>query len=87
MSCIVHCLFPPAVKTRGAAGGPVLVAFTSSHAHYSYEKAAHLTGLGTDNLVAVATDAQGQMLPHALEEAVAAALKQGKVRHAYRRTM
>lgn len=69
----------PAVKTRGAAGGPVLVGFTSSHAHYSYEKAAHLTGLGTDNMVAVEADAQGQMLPHALEAAVAAARKQAKV--------
>jgi glutamate/tyrosine decarboxylase-like PLP-dependent enzyme len=57
----------------------VLVGFTSSHAHNSYEKAAHLTGLGTDNLVAVATDERGQMLPHALEAAVAAAVKQGKV--------
>jgi glutamate/tyrosine decarboxylase-like PLP-dependent enzyme len=57
----------------------VLVGFTSSHAHYSYEKAAQLTGLGTDNLVAVQADERGQMLSHALEAAVAAALQQGKV--------
>jgi glutamate/tyrosine decarboxylase-like PLP-dependent enzyme len=57
----------------------VLVGFTSSHAHYSYEKAAHLTGLGTDNLVAVQADERGQMLPHALQAAVAAAVEQGKV--------
>jgi glutamate/tyrosine decarboxylase-like PLP-dependent enzyme len=43
----------PGFKRRGAAGGPKLVAFTSEQAHYSYEKAAALTGLGTNNLIRV----------------------------------
>lgn len=53
--------------------------FTSSHCHYSYQKAAFLTGLGTDNLVAVDTDEMGQMLPCALEAAIQEAVAQGKV--------
>lgn len=34
----------PDYRTRGAFGGPHMVAFTSEHAHYSYLKAAFLTG-------------------------------------------
>lgn len=34
----------PDYRTRGASGGPHMVAFTSEHAHYSYLKAAFLTG-------------------------------------------
>lgn len=35
----------PQYKQRGAQGGPCMVAFTSEHAHYSYLKAAFVTGL------------------------------------------
>eukprot|EP00854_Cymbomonas_tetramitiformis_P021219 gene21219-25494_t len=62
----------PAANTRGMAGGPRLVAFTSEHAHYSYKKAAMLMGLGSDNLVAVACDAAGAMKPDALRSAMQA---------------
>ncbi len=34
----------PDYRTRGAFGGPHMVALTSEHAHYSYLKAAFLTG-------------------------------------------
>ncbi len=34
----------PEYRTRGAFGGPHMVALTSEHAHYSYLKAAFLTG-------------------------------------------
>ncbi len=53
----------PEFKRRGAVGGPCLVAFTSAHAHYSYLKAATMTGLGSDNLIVVPCDANGSMLP------------------------
>lgn len=53
----------PDFKRRGAAGGPRLVAFTSEQAHYSYLKAAALTGLGSDNLISVACDQDGRMCP------------------------
>ena len=34
----------PDYRTRGAFGSKQMVAFTSEHAHYSYLKAAFLTG-------------------------------------------
>ena len=37
----------PDYRTRGAFGGPHVVALTSEHAHYSYLKAAFLTGAAT----------------------------------------
>lgn len=41
----------PDFRTRGAFGGPHMVAFTSEHAHYSYLKAAFLTGTAVRNWV------------------------------------
>lgn len=38
----------PGYRTRGAFGGPHMVALTSEHAHYSYLKAAFLTGAVTN---------------------------------------
>ena len=40
----------PDYRTRGAIGGPHMVAFTSEHAHYSYLKAAFLTGTAVSDL-------------------------------------
>lgn len=74
---LAHSKADPNYLTRGAAGGPRCVAFTSDQSHYSYLKSARLTGLGSDNLISVATDGQGRMLPDALEAAVKKAKEQG----------
>jgi len=68
----------PQAKTEGLWGCPPLVAFCSSHAHYSYSKATHVLGLGLNNLVKVATDRRGRMLPDELEKAVEGCIKAGK---------
>lgn len=68
----------PDYKRRGAAGGPVLVAFCSKHAHYSYRKAAQLVGLGLDNMVGVECGEDGAMDPAALDAAVARAVAEGR---------
>lgn len=57
----------PDFKRRGAAGGPQLVAFTSEQAHYSYLKAATMTGLGSENLILVPCDQNGAMIPSGAE--------------------
>eukprot|EP00940_MAST-03C_sp_MAST-3C-sp2_P001201 g1201.t1 len=68
----------PDLATRGAVGGPRLVAFTSDQSHYSYLKAARLTGLGSDNLISVKSDDEsGAMIPEALEVAVRKAINEG----------
>eukprot|EP00928_Gymnodinium_smaydae_P083234 TRINITY_DN66473_c0_g1_i1.p1 TRINITY_DN66473_c0_g1~~TRINITY_DN66473_c0_g1_i1.p1 ORF type:complete len:535 (+),score=88.60 TRINITY_DN66473_c0_g1_i1:37-1641(+) len=68
----------PQVKTEGLSSCPTLVAFTSTHSHYSYAKAAHTLGIGTSNMVEVKTNRAGQMCPEALEAAVQKALSEGK---------
>jgi glutamate/tyrosine decarboxylase-like PLP-dependent enzyme len=74
---LAHNVADPDFATRGAAGGPRCVAFTSDQSHYSYLKAARLTGLGSSNLVSVQTDGQGRMLPESLEAAVVEAKEKG----------
>ena len=68
----------PEIHSEGAAGGPTLVAFVSSQAHYSYLKSARLLGLGARNLVTVACDAEGRMDLGALRTAIREAEVAGK---------
>eukprot|EP00421_Protoceratium_reticulatum_P074832 CAMPEP_0168407072 /NCGR_PEP_ID=MMETSP0228-20121227/25974_1 /TAXON_ID=133427 /ORGANISM="Protoceratium reticulatum, Strain CCCM 535 (=CCMP 1889)" /LENGTH=556 /DNA_ID=CAMNT_0008420731 /DNA_START=15 /DNA_END=1683 /DNA_ORIENTATION=+ len=75
---IARAAADPEALTRGLAGGPRLVAFTSDQSHYSYLKSARVTGLGSDNLVAVESDGQGRMLAEKLEAAVLKAKEEGK---------
>lgn len=67
----------PDYKTLGGAGR-TLVAFVSDQAHYSMQKAAHVLGIGTDNLIAVSSDENGQILPAELEQAVERSLAAGQ---------
>jgi glutamate/tyrosine decarboxylase-like PLP-dependent enzyme len=75
-----HKAFPETRRGGLAALARPLAAFTSEQSHYSYTKAAALTGLGTDNMVAVACDEYGAMRPEALEAAIDAAEARGQVR-------
>jgi glutamate decarboxylase len=68
----------PKRNTRGAVGGPTLVAFVSDQAHYSGLKSARLLAIGSDNLVKVATNANGAMDAAALEKELQAAVDAGK---------
>ncbi|MBY5935077.1 aminotransferase class V-fold PLP-dependent enzyme [Tateyamaria omphalii] len=72
-----HALFPD-LKETGYAGRE-LVAFVSDQAHYSMARAANVIGIGTRNLVAVRSDADGRMMPDALRHAIEAAIKDGKI--------
>ena len=68
----------PEYKTKGAEGR-TLVAYVSDQAHYSGQKAANVLGIGTDNLVAVASDEEGRICPHALQQEIDASLSRGHV--------
>lgn len=59
----------PNIKKQGYSGRP-LVAYISELSHYSFYKAANLLGIGTQNLVPVASDEQGRMDPGALANAI-----------------
>jgi glutamate/tyrosine decarboxylase-like PLP-dependent enzyme len=68
----------PTIKEQGYSGKP-MVAYVSELAHYSFEKAANTLGIGTQNLVAVDSDACGRLKPEALESAIKSSRKEGKV--------
>jgi len=67
------------VKEDGLFGQRRLVAFVNIDAHYSMDKAANILGLGTENLVKVATNARGEMDVAALDAAIQEAIGEGSI--------
>lgn len=67
----------PDVKSKGLAGLPQLVCFTSEAGHYSITKGAHWLGLGTDNVYKVKCDEFGRMRPDELQAGIAEVKRQG----------
>lgn len=66
----------PRLRAEGFSG-PRLRVYTSKDSHYSVSKAVSLLGLGLDNLVRVAVDKRGRMIPAALDKAIRADLAAG----------
>lgn len=66
----------PEIKTHGSIGKR-LVLFTSSHGHYSFEKAAQICGLGSEAVWSVAVDSEGCMDVDDLESQINTAINQG----------
>ncbi|MBY0353909.1 hypothetical protein K2W90_06110 [Candidatus Babeliales bacterium] len=72
--------FLPRVKAEGLyRNRDELVLFVSDQAHYSFQKAAHVLGLGENNVVQVASNEQGRMRVDALENAIQKTLNDGKI--------
>ena len=59
------------VEADGLQGAPRLHVIVGAGAHASIDTAARMLGFGTSNLVRVAADGQGRMLPDALAAALA----------------
>lgn len=53
--------------------------YVSAEAHYSFDKAANITGIGTQNLVLVPSNEKGEMIPEQLEHIISNDLKEGYV--------
>lgn len=68
----------PDFKEAGFAGR-TLVAYVSDQAHYSAQKAANVLGIGTNNLVAVESDADGRLSPEALKIEVEKSIALGHI--------
>ena len=66
----------PNFKEKGFEGR-TLVAYVSDQAHYSAQKAANVLGIGTNNLIAVASDSQGRILADALKTEIETSLTKG----------
>lgn len=60
----------PEVKHAGFTRDARLAAFVSEEAHYSFEKAANILGLGMERVIKVKTDEAGRMLPEDLEQKI-----------------
>ncbi|KAL7797255.1 pyridoxal phosphate-dependent transferase [Trichoderma ceciliae] len=67
----------PESKTEGSRKYDFVV-FTSAHGHYSVEKAAMISGLGSSAVWAVPVDDEGRMKPEALRELILLAKQQAK---------
>ncbi|XP_064095455.1 acidic amino acid decarboxylase GADL1-like [Macrobrachium nipponense] len=65
-------------KTEGIFGRKPMVALTSDQSHYSIKKAANWMGIGINNVVIVATDRFGRMIPQALKQAISVTRENGK---------
>jgi glutamate/tyrosine decarboxylase-like PLP-dependent enzyme len=66
----------PSCRQDGLKGP--LALFVSEKAHYSFEKAANVLGLGISAVVKVASDHDGRMVPAALERAIQTSIKGGR---------
>ncbi|KAF4669977.1 Glutamate decarboxylase 2 [Perkinsus olseni] len=68
----------PEVKRKGIQALPgQLVCYCSAAAHYSYAKAAHLMGIGEDNMKEIPIDDRGRMKPEELERQIRVDLAAG----------
>jgi glutamate/tyrosine decarboxylase-like PLP-dependent enzyme len=67
----------PDVKRRGFFRPLNPVAFVSEEAHYSFEKAANVLGIGMDQVIKVQTDEAGRMRPQDLERKIQASRESG----------
>ena len=68
----------PDLKRKGFHSHHSLSAFVSEEAHYSFEKAANVLGVGVENVIKVRADKTGCMLPDDLEQKIEASLAEGQ---------
>lgn len=67
----------PEIKTKGTYGCKKLIAFVSEQCHYSFDTAANLLGIGSDQVRKISVDNNGCMRIEALEAAIEKCLKDG----------
>jgi len=68
--------YNPSIRQNGFTHNNFRI-YVSSEAHYSFDKAANITGLGTQNLILIPSNEKGEMIPEELERIIAADIKEG----------
>lgn len=68
----------PASRFDGIVRNEQLTAFVSEHAHYSFENAANMLGIGAHNVIKIPVDEHGRMIPYELEKAIELSLQKGE---------
>lgn len=68
--------YNPSIRQTGFGHNRYRV-YVSAEAHYSFDKAANITGIGTQNLILVPSNDKGEMIPEELERIIRADLNEG----------
>ncbi|KAK9720531.1 Glutamate decarboxylase 2 [Basidiobolus ranarum] len=68
----------PHIKMEGPRRGEILTMFTSTHSHYSLEKAAIMMGIGINHLIKVPCSEDGTMIPEELEKSIQESIARGE---------
>jgi glutamate/tyrosine decarboxylase-like PLP-dependent enzyme len=68
--------YNPAIRQTGFAHNQFRI-YVSEEAHYSFDKAANICGIGTQNLIQIPTNSRGEMIPEELERILATDIKDG----------
>ena len=70
--------YSPSIRQTGFGHNRFRV-YVSAEAHYSFDKAANITGIGTQNLIQVPANEKGEMISDELERIIKTDLKEGYV--------
>lgn len=70
--------YSPSIRQTGFGHNRFRV-YVSAEAHYSFDKAANITGIGTQNLIQVPSNDKGELIPEELERIIKTDLKEGYV--------
>ena len=70
--------YSPSIRLTGFGHNRFRV-YVSAEAHYSFDKAANITGIGTQNLILVPSNEKGEMIPEELERIISTDVKEGYV--------
>lgn len=68
----------PESRFKGYDRNLKLTAFVNEHAHYSFDTAANVLGIGSENVIKVKADVEGRIIPAELEKALEASLARGE---------
>lgn len=68
----------PESRFEGYNRNEKLKAFVNEHAHYSFETAANVLGIGAKNVIKVKADANGKLISAELEKEIAASMQRGE---------
>lgn len=66
------------VKSDGLYGLPKLTLFANEKSHYSFEKAANISGLGIDSVIYIKSNNQGELIPEDLELKIKESIARGE---------
>ena len=68
----------PEIRFKGYRKEFKLTAFVNENAHYSFETAANVLGIGSENVIKVKADKNGKLIPSELEKEILSSIKRGE---------